>query len=197
MIVSYLIRIASAASLNSVEPTLGCCPNASDPSLAAMQELILQDREYVSIRPALRGDRAMVHHILVLFDRREIGIVNEKPEPWSLGAFLYSQHLPNNLAFILEQFDSVLSMNDLPLEERASAIRRWQMPQQQRENAMGQLLLPAVEKVSLAELRYRAKCICTAAGIACERYRLKHGKWPAHLHDLAEFGIPQRIDRSL
>jgi hypothetical protein len=41
------------------------------------------------------------------------------------------------------------------------------------------------------EIQHRARCLCTAAGIACERYRLKHGKWPAQLDDLAEFGMPK------
>jgi len=55
------------------------------------------------------------------------------------------------------------------------------------------LAVPAVGKVTQAEPRYRAKCFCTTAGIACERYRLKHGKWPEKLDDLAEFGIPKGL----
>jgi hypothetical protein len=54
-------------------------------------------------------------------------------------------------------------------------------------------VMPAVKKVMEAEVRHHAKCLCTAAGIACERFRLKRGNWPTSLDDLAEFGLAKGL----
>ena len=35
----------------------------------------------------------------------------------------------------------------------------------------------------------QARGLCVGVGIACERYRLKHGRWPKSLDDLADFGF--------
>ena len=53
--------------------------------------------------------------------------------------------------------------------------------------------MPAVDKVLMAEIRHQAKCVCTEVGIACERYRLKNGRWPNSLDDLQSFGIAKGV----
>ena len=141
------------------------------------------------MQAAQRGDRAMILHAIDLYDRGEIGLDDRKPSPWELGTILYKQYLPTNSVFALERHAEFEAMLNLPPSERAKALRDWPMPPNKLENAVGYLLLGAINKVALAEIRYQAKCACTAAGIACERYRLKHGKWPAQLDDLAAFGI--------
>ena len=123
-------------------------------------------------------------HMFDLIDRGEIGLDDPKPKRWDLGTIVYKQHMPTNSLFLYERHEEFLGMLELPPAEKATAIRNWTMPPRTRENLIGYLLMPAVNKVALAEIRYQAKCLCTAAGIACERYRLKHGKWPVKLDDV-------------
>ena len=118
---------------------------------------------------------------------------DRKPDRWDFSISLYRQHLPTNIAFIHERYDELLPMTDLPPAEKAAAIRNWRMPPRSQENLFGYMLMPAVNLVMHSEIRYLARRLCTAAGIACERYRLKHGKWPAKLDDLNEFGMPKNL----
>lgn len=188
-LITCLIRLGSAqAILQSVEQTLAWCRVPSEKSLVEVQELVALESGHTSMRTAQRGDRALMLHMFDLIDRGEIGLESTKPDR-DLGTFINKQHLPTNSVYILDRYSEFQTMLELPPAEKATAIRNWQMPPRTRENLMGHLMMPAINKVALADIRYQAKCVCTAAGIVCERYRLKHGKWPAALDDLAEFGI--------
>jgi len=190
LLITYLIRIAGGIlPMNSVEQTLAWNADADDKSLAALQELAWKESTNVSIKPSIRCERALMQHLFELIDRGEITVDDKKPQGFDLGTQIFRQYIPANIAFVHEQCDEFLSILDLPSNQKATAIQRWTFPPRTRENLLGHLLIPAMNKVALAELRYQAKCLCTAAGIACERRRLKHGKWPATLDDLAEFGI--------
>ena len=58
---------------------------------------------------------------------------------------------------------------------------------------LGHALMGSMEVVGRSQTRYNTKALCTAIGIACERYRLKHNRWPEKLDDLAEFGISKGL----
>jgi hypothetical protein len=49
---------------------------------------------------------------------------------------------------------------------------------------LAQLFLPAVEKCANAHWRNTAEARCAVVGIACERFRLKHSRWPETLTEL-------------
>ena len=46
------------------------------------------------------------------------------------------------------------------------------------------LFIPAVDKVAHSFWRGVTEARCAVVGIACERFRLKHGHWPATLAEL-------------
>ena len=190
MAISYLIRLAmTGTALTSIEQTLAWCPDAGDRPLKVLQELLVKEGSSVSMRSTLRGDRAILLHLFELVDRGESGFDEKTPSRWDFSMEYSRQYMPSNMAFVHERFDEFLALYALPVSQKASAIRRWQLPRKTKETAFGFLLFPAESKVAEAEIRYRAKCLCTSAGIACERYRLKHGKWPEKLDDLTQFGI--------
>lgn len=187
--IPYLVRIATASVvLQSVEQTLAWCRTPSGEVLAAAQELVALESRRSAMHAAQRGDRALMLHMFDLIDRGEIGLGSAKLDR-DLGTLIYKQHMPTNSVYLIERFAEVERMLKLPPAEKATAIRDWKMPPRTQENLIGYLMMPAINLVALADIRHQAKCICTAAGIACERYRLKHGKWPQSLDDLAEFGI--------
>ena len=169
-LICYLIRMALVgATLNSVEQTLAWCANATEPALAAMQELI--PKVNGDIRPALRFERAMMQRGLEMFDRGDI--------------------LPHNIAFLHARYDELLPMLDLPPSQKAAAIRDRRLPPVTNENLLGHMLTPAVNIVVFADIRTQTRGLCIGVGVACERYRLKHGRWPKSLDDLADFGFPK------
>ena len=191
-LISVLIRIAMVGvSINSVEQALAWCTDATDPALAGMQELIGLERSTSSIRTAIRGGRAFTVHILELIDRGEIKWDDRNLDSGDLDIINSRHPMPNNIAFVHERFAEYLAMHELPPDQKANAIRQYKTPPKERENLLAQHFMPAMHKVMFAEIRHRAKCLCAEAGIACERYRLKHGRWPTSLDDLAAFGIPK------
>ena len=156
----------------------------------AFQDLAWKESTNVSIKPSIRCERAMMHHLFQLIDRGEIALDDKKPPSFDLGNLIFRQHIPANIAFVHECYDDFHPRLDLPSKQKAVAVQQWKLPERTKDNLLGQLFLTAVDKVALAEMRYQARCLCTGAGIACERHRLKHGRWPATLDDLAEFGLP-------
>jgi hypothetical protein len=50
------------------------------------------------------------------------------------------------------------------------------------------LLAPAMLKVGEAHLRCQSILRCTQAGLACERFRIEHTRWPKSLDELVEKG---------
>ena len=190
-LVSLLIRLRIVGvSINSVEQALAWCANANDPTLAGMQELIGIERSTSSMRTAIRCERACTVYILELIDRGEIRS-EEMLDLDDHGTQNYRQHILNNVAFLHERYDEHLAILNLPPDQKANAIRQYKMPPKERENFIAHLLMPSIDKVMFAEIRHQAKCLSAEAGIACERYRLKHGRWPTSLDDLKAFGIPQ------
>jgi len=188
-LISYLIRLACiGVALNSVEQTLAWCANATEPALAAIQELIAKGNG--DIRPALRFERAMMQQSLEMFDRGEIGLYDLKPTTQQRILRIHTdQFIPHNIAFVHARYDEFLTILDLPSAEKAAAIRDWKLPPRTNENHLGHLLLPAVSLVVLADLRVQARGLCVGVGVACERYRSKHGRWPKSLDELADFGF--------
>jgi hypothetical protein len=48
------------------------------------------------------------------------------------------------------------------------------------------LLVPATRKLVLGEIDARAEVACACVGIACERFRLRTGRWPSELGEIPE-----------
>ena len=46
------------------------------------------------------------------------------------------------------------------------------------------LVIPACGKVATAALRIRAELLAASTAIACERFRMAHGRWPEHLGEI-------------
>ncbi len=51
------------------------------------------------------------------------------------------------------------------------------------------MLVPATAKVGGVHRRGQALMRCAMVGVAVERYRIKHGRWPAALADLCKDGL--------
>jgi hypothetical protein len=84
---------------------------------------------------------------------------------------------------VLETMTRVVDATRLPIKEQFAAEAAIDADVRTKGGPMLRLLLPATSKVN--EAARRSVCAATAmhALIAVERYRLRHGKWPAKLDD--------------
>jgi hypothetical protein len=195
-LVSQLVRIATRAStLRSLERAIAQTQNPADVvalRLPALQGVLAQDAEEPLLLYGLRGERAVFD---TLFQRLGDGTLDlEKlgppphPSPSTqarIGWWVYQGRYSADRAFCLRWFNAAVEMAEKPLPEQpvAFAALRPMVMGVARENILAKLL-PAVDKVAEAYWRSVAETRCAVVGIACERFRLKRGRWPAALAEL-------------
>lgn len=197
--IEYLVRIGAAnQALKAVEQTLAWCPTTSDKQLATMQELVRKESVELSIRPFLRGERAFILKGFDLAAGGEVDLdqvleLRHQSTSERLGFWYLSQFLPANSAHVIERFDDLLLKLDLPPGEKLNALKVRERSGMDREKLFARLVLIPMSVVAIYELQHQARCLCAAAGIACERYRLKHNKWPSQLSDLSELIVSKDL----
>ncbi len=200
MITAQLIRLGRPdAAVKSVEQTLAWCRSADDTTLKEMQELMGREATRVPVLPTFRGERAYAMRRLELFDRGEHRLVDR---PLTTSERLLMVHLrqfvPDNAALVDERIVSLAATVALAPGQRAATLKEWKSrPSNGRTfpfnlpTNLAATVMPPADRLVLAGLRHDARCLCAEAGIACERFRLKHGCWPKSLDDLQAFGIPK------
>ena len=174
----------------SVEQTLAWCPDMSETNLAALQELIHLERSSVSIPSALRGERAAAIDHLDACDRGSISLHQASPDIDAL-LFHESQFMPEAHLIVHKRYEKMLEISALPPGRKAVAIREshaeWAMP---TRNAYADAAMPDLTKLLSVGLEHEARCLCAEVGLACERFRIRRGRWPTSLSELKDFDIP-------
>jgi hypothetical protein len=66
-----------------------------------------------------------------------------------------------------------------------------------RSQILARLMFPNKIKIAEAEQRIHTHLACAVAGLAAERYRLKHGNWPDTLDDLVKTGLLKDVPLDL
>jgi hypothetical protein len=93
---------------------------------------------------------------------------------------------------MLEQMNKVIEICKLPREERATAVREL-MASLEDESPLvlslsaARTLLTYMDNMGVDQ----ASLGCAAVGLAVERYRRKHGRWPEGLDDLKDEFLPR------
>lgn len=77
----------------------------------------------------------------------------------------------------------------LPLHEQRAPMRDLDRQLESSNNRVLTSLCPSMVVVHDAECRSQAGLRTAVAALACERYRLKEGRWPATLDDLVRAGL--------
>jgi hypothetical protein len=202
-LVSQLIRIAIRASLaHSLECAIAQTQNPADLAalrLPALQEALAQDVDEPLLLYALRGERAMFD---TLFQRLGDGTIDietlrgpnkdGRSTSTRIGWWIYGGRHPKDRAFCLRWFNTAVEMAQKPLHEQPADFEGL-APLVQSEVAEKNVLarlLPAAQRVAAAYWRSVGQTRCAVAGIACERFRLKHGRWPATLAELCPEFLP-------
>jgi hypothetical protein len=149
----------------------------------------------------MRGERAVLDRVFTGIADGSIPAENwfvyagmQKPGPEHYAAFrAYRALLPGDHAKALELTTAYLEAAKLPHHEQLAAMKAIHIPAGPPEEiryVVTRLLVPASEKVAEAGLRTRAYLLAAATCIACERFRLKHKRWPNDLAELTPALLP-------
>ncbi|MFO0802966.1 MAG: hypothetical protein U0791_07560 [Gemmataceae bacterium] len=196
--ISQLVRIACRTiASRSVEWTLAHTELPAE-RLPELQNAWAADAEEPLLLYALRGERAAMD---VLMENLQTGRAD--PATWAeigdahrgpLGQLAWwyyrGRNLPGDRARILATFNTMIEVARKPIDEQPAAAAKFSQIEFDDEHRLHKLLFPAVEKVAAATWRSAAEMRCAIAGIACERYRMKTGRWPASLASLVPDHLP-------
>jgi hypothetical protein len=195
-LISQLVRIATrSVMLQALERVLAQTTNPEDLAalkLATLQDALTQDAEEPILLHGVRGDRAVFDTLLQRLGDGTIDIAKlagpnkEGPSTATrIGWWIYRGRFPADRAFCLRWFNDAVAMTQLPLHEQPHAFESLvpAVKAVAKENIMAKLI-PAVDAVARAHWRSVAETRCAILGIACERFRLKHNRWPGTLAEL-------------
>lgn len=197
--VSQLVRCACASSAAQIahqvlawaEPTEG---------LAELQAELLAEAETPYFLIGMRGERASIDRI---FEGLADGTISEEDffrlaegqnGPGQRAVFrAYKALIPGDRAYCLGLCTQYIEAAKLPHHQQLEAIRAVPLPHRDGfdPRRIGtRLLLPAADRFAEAGLRTRTNLLCAAACVACERFRLKHGRFPKELAELVPAFLP-------
>ena len=161
---------------------------ASQEGLLALQLLITCEMAESNWIGSLKGTRAGWHYC---FDNLRTGKLTWNPLPrfWFTAREQMSlldrmedqfpqgmlQHYPAHLRFM----NRLIEIAKLPLHGQKTKLN--ELANRKAEDPLGALPLSVCVKLHEAELRSQGLLRTTLVALACERYRLKHQRWPATL----------------
>lgn len=202
-LIPMLIRIAvETITVTNVERCLAQ-GEVKAPALAAMQKALEEEAAENLFLTGIRGERAGMHRLLSNVEAGHIslsGLGNSKgggsPGFWeSLGELRAMPMVMRSHAWLLRLETKAVEASKLGGFEKYRAIKELDTEahelDKRRESDLvfAALLLPAIFKVSASERRTDTLLHCAAAGLAAERFRLEHKRWPKSLDELVKAGL--------
>lgn len=190
ILISFLIRIAGDhIALAAVERTLAQ-GRPSEQALKPLQELI--EQEIVDVekhwRNALRGERGGQERLMDAIRSGKVRISQVLSE-WPAGV---ADHFPvlvtRESSNMLRYMNQAIEITKLPHEEQTDKLLELQqgIP---KSLLFVRTFAPALQKVGFTHIRSQAMLRSAQVGIAAERYRLKHQRWPESIAELAKAGF--------
>jgi len=190
LMIAHLVRMAcQRMAITGVERVLAQ-GQASEPALAATQDLFTDEAAQPILLYALRGERAYGDVLIGWMeagDPRGFGSVNATG-----GSIFYpllgGSMMTQNRALKLELMTEAVEIAKRPPDEQPDRFqelnRKVKSLPQNSGTMLASLAIPAVSKVADACQRSRADLRCAVTALAVERYRLAHGAWPETLDQL-------------
>jgi hypothetical protein len=196
-LIAALIRFAGQAiAVNSVERTLAQTePPAAQ--LEAMQQLLALEMEAPVLLDAMRGERAGDDQLLMALQSGKLKMSSFMGGLRSGGRNGFEDWLLDYLpiavgggrADFLKLMNKNVEAARQSADKQGAAFAENEKESKNSSSVYVRLLLPACCKVSSANCRVHAQMQCAMVGLAAERYRIKHGEWPAALADLCKEGL--------
>jgi hypothetical protein len=189
--INHLVRCAlQAVALANLERVLA----QGQPSPAQLEQLQQAWAQFDSSRAlaaAFRGERAYSHWMFEELTTGKISMhdFGGRPKgPLTWEETFHDLRLRFNLkqshAWTLRHWAVVLKAMELPEPERTSRLR--ELDKEPRGAPMAaRMLFPAFQKVMEAHQRTEIRRRCAVVGLACERFRRAHDRWPKTAEDLS------------
>ena len=199
-VISHLIRVAIQNDTISALERVLAQGVADDLALRKMQDLLELEMKESTWLHALRGERAGVH---VCFDDLRTGALPMNTlngfgsmggitQPRTISEWISDQFPSSVLKYYpdhLSHMTRLIEIGKLPMHEQRPKVLAWEQSNKTSGNRITLALAPSVEKVHLAERRSQANLRTAVVALACERYRLQRGDWPAALEDVVKAGF--------
>lgn len=167
------------------------------PGLSELQVALAADAEEPLLLYGFRGERAALDQ---LFDNLQTGVATRdsfKPEPLGsdglkdrLAWWHYRGWLPADRAFALSWMTQCVELAKRPVHEQIVPFRAMRLPEPEEFKVLSGLLLGPTKNLAEKSWRYTATARCAVVGIACERFRQKHDRWPDSLAELLPAFLP-------
>ncbi|MBN9117807.1 MAG: hypothetical protein J0I06_01335 [Planctomycetes bacterium] len=175
-------------------------PQNAAPELAALQVALEAELDEPVLVNGLRGERAVYDRFLGRVEDGALGadalarMGEMKPtSEGRVALYLRRGFIPEDHRRFLRFMSDFIAAAKGPPHERLRAAERVEAEiraDRDLRYPFHGILLPTVRKPIEASLQYRAELLSVTTLIACERFRLKHGRWPAALAELPKDLLP-------
>jgi len=167
---------------------------AADETLANLQTLLAKEIAESTWRHGARGDRAGSHFLFECLRKGDVnlrhvrsvtGMKSAGPaSDWVHDALplTVQKHLPEHLQFL----NRAVEISKLPLHQQRKPLEELIDQAEKSRNVISSNFSTKYAKIYEADCRSQALLRSAWAALACERYRLKHERWPASLDALVE-----------
>jgi hypothetical protein len=159
--------------------------------LLELQIALTADAEEPLLLYGTRGERAALDR---LFENLQTGAVPLEDvfgsRPQNLWGWQDHAHLPMDRATALRGMTACVEAARRPLHEQPPAFAAMPEPPADPHLVISGMMVSSVENVAHTFWRTSAQARCAVVGIACERFRQQHGRWPGSLTALVPTFLP-------
>jgi hypothetical protein len=207
--IAQLVRMAGQSiALAAIERTLAQGV-VSEPTLRDLQARLETEAADNLLYHGVRGERAVVHQTYELLREGQLtmsqvlGGAKAKPgQAWTsrMGERLLDT-FPNVLLNAYPEFFRLMNeevqASKLKDVAQTEPLQKVEQKACESRNMLTRVLLPPgyARKIAEASQRSQAWMRCMIAGVAAERFRLKHKNWPRALDDLVKDGLLKDIPK--
>jgi len=219
-LISQLVRIATRSIAHGSLEWVLAQAALTEPQLAGLQSAWAVDAEEPLLLYGLRGKRVVIDETIgrmaigtVSFMQGTTGAGRPSPEDSNsfdrFAWWLYRGRLPRERAFALRWLNDAIEVARRPVHEQPAAmatlpffkqyadrdllrphLEDFAPPEPDENLIIFRLLIPGLAKIPRASWRSTAEARSTVVALACERFRLKHGRWPKELAELPAELLP-------
>ncbi|MCS7045337.1 MAG: hypothetical protein NZO58_03170, partial [Gemmataceae bacterium] len=161
-------------------------------ALGRLQQAWEERDDDKSLRLALIGERASFHRSLETLSRddevrRQFFGLDDRPVWEALLLRLQLLNLKHSQACALRHMTKAIEAIDLPESRRLPFLEKLDKEFDKLSKSatvLARLLVPCYRRLFEAHSRGQARVRCLVAGLAAERFRIDHGRWPRDLAEL-------------
>jgi hypothetical protein len=201
-LIAVLVRNAGVAiSVACLERVLAQGePSAAE--LAKIHDLLASEIDAPTLIEGMRGERAGIHELLTEVDSGKVkmsavvggmrmGGLGNTWEEWLLDSV--PGVWTDGRAECLQLLTEAVAAAKLPCEQQKPAFAELDNKIRTSKSHTVRLFIPSIAKVNESHRRIQTNLRCALVGIAAERYRIQHARWPATIADLVADGLLKAV----